>query len=791
MKKLLLGLAIALLIAAIALALLVRSTFPALSGTVPVAGISAPVSIETDARGFPVVRARTPEDAVFGLGYVHARDRLWQMDFQRRVASGRLAEILGPRAVATDRFLRTIGFARAAESALGSLDGETRRLLEAYVRGANAYLRADRARPIEHRLLRAAPEPFSAADALAWAKVMAWDLASGNSIAEIRRARIRAALGDAAVSDLLPEPPRGPTILEPGEWKPPTALPRIAAGALRANPPARLAGELDRLAGLGYGGEEIGSNSWVVGGARTRTGRPLLANDPHLGLRTPSVWYIATLEAPGLSVTGATLPGVPAVIIGRNARIAWGLTSLEPDVQDLFLEKTDPADPSRYFHDGRWMPFAERVEEIRVRGAAPARLTVRSSVHGPVVTDLLSGAEALGSPVALCWTGLDPEDRTAEAFLAVDRAGNWSEFLGGVSRLHAPGQNWVYADVDGHIGYTASGALPIRPRADGRLPVSGTGEDDWRGRIPFEELPRVFDPPRAFLVTANNRVADWGERDPINAEWVEPYRARRIRDRILSFPGKLSAADMADIQSDRVSYQARDLLPFLTTTKPRDAASAAALDLLARWDGEFAPGSAPAAIYAAWYAELSHLPDRRIGRAVLGTVRSRFLLRAFSGESGWCGADAGCAAFRADALAAAVSNLRHRLGADPARWRWSDLHRARLPHGVFDNVAALSRLFSLEIGQGGDASTINVGAYRLDGTFRMSEGPSYRQVVDLAAPFGAAVVHPGGQSGNPFSAHYRDLLVPWRESRLFPVPSAAASVLELEPVSPPGADAGR
>jgi penicillin amidase len=787
LKKLAAVAAVVVLIAAASLVLLIRSTFPAAAGTVRVAGVSAPVFLETDARGFPVVRARTPEDAVFGLGFVHARDRLWQMDFQRRIASGRLSEILGPRAVPTDRFLRTIGFRRAAERALASLSPETRRLLDAYARGANAYLTADRARPIEYRLLRAAPEPFQPVDSLAWAKVMAWDLASGNSTAEIRRARIRSALGEEAADELVPEPPREPTILQAGEWTPPSPRRPEPRSAVIAPPPG-LERELDRLAELGLGGEEIGSNSWVVAGSRTRSGRPLLANDPHLGLRTPSVWYVATLDAPGLSATGATLPGVPAVIIGHNARIAWGLTSLEPDVQDLFLEKADPADPSRYFHRGSWLRFEERAEEIRVRGAAPVRLTVRSSVHGPLVTDLLAGAEALGAPVALAWTGFDPDDRTAEAFLAVDRAGDWAEFLDAVSRLHAPGQNWIYADVDGHIGYTASGAIPIRPRADGRLPVSGAGDDDWQGRMPFEQLPRVLDPARGFLVTANNRVAEWGGPDPINAEWVEPYRARRIRDLILGAAGKLTAEDMAGIQADRVSYQARDLLPLLLTTKPRDADSAAALARLARWDGEFARGSAPAAIYAAWYTELARLPDRRIAREVLGTTRSRFLLRAFSGPSRWCGTDERCAAFRADALAAALRLLRDRLGRDPDKWRWADLHRARLPHGVFDGVGLLRRLFSLETGQGGDASTVNVGAYRLDGTFRMSEGPSYRQVVDLGRPPAAVVVHPGGQSGNPFSPGYRDLLAPWRDGRLFPVPSPAVRVLELQP---DGAGGGR
>ncbi len=333
-----------------------------------------------------------------------------------------------------------------------------------------------------------------------------------------------------------------------------------------------MANAFDSLDALGFGGEDLGSNSWVVAGSRTVSGRPILANDPHLGLRTPSVWYLAAIEAPGYMATGATLPGIPGVIIGHNNRIAWGLTSIEPDVQDLFVEEVDPKDPSRYRHRGEWKSFSVRRETIRVRGARDTELLVRGSVHGPVVTGVFDGAETLGKAVSLRWTGLDDGDRTAESFFAIGTARNWDEFLAAAALLRTPPQNLIYADVEGHIGYAAAGAMPIRPRADGLLPVSGEGDDDWAGMIPFASLPRVLDPPAGFVVTANNRLVAGEAGLAFGLNWAEPYRARRIRELLESKP-RLTAADVQALQLDRKSGQAEELLPLLLDTAPLDAAS--------------------------------------------------------------------------------------------------------------------------------------------------------------------------------------------------------------------------
>ncbi|MFY9552558.1 MAG: penicillin acylase family protein, partial [Thermoanaerobaculia bacterium] len=565
MKRALLVLGVLAVLAAVAAGVAVRRAFPKTDGIVRVPGHAAPITIETDAHGVPTIRASSIPDAMFGLGYVHARDRLWQMEFQRRAGSGRLAEILGERLVPADRFLRTIGFRRTAEAEWAALSAPARRLLEAYAAGVNAYLEADSARPIEFRLLRVSAEPWRPADSLVWGRMMAWDLAA-NAADEIRRARLIEALGVEKAAELLPSAASEPTILEGSEWRSRSAAAESQVSGPRSQVDwARAQRGFEALAALGFGGgEDLGSNSWVLAGSRTSTGKPLLANDPHLRLRAPSTWYLAALDAPGLRAAGATLPGVPGVIIGHNDRIAWGLTSLEPDVQDLFVEEVAPGDPTRYRHGGEWKPFATRVETIRVRGGRDVALTVRESVHGPIITDALSGAGQLGTAVALRWTGLDPDDRTAEAFFAFAAARTWDEFLAGARLLRAPAQNLLYADVEGHIGYTAAGAMPIRPRADGLLPVSGTGEDDWSGTIPFDELPRVLDPPRGFLVTANNRVVP-SDPYPFGRTWGAPYRARRVTEMVAAKP-RLSPEDAAAMQLDHRSLQAEELLPLLADT---------------------------------------------------------------------------------------------------------------------------------------------------------------------------------------------------------------------------------
>jgi penicillin amidase len=785
-----------LLLALLAAVWVVFRTFPKMSGPVRVGGHAAPVRIETDPKGVPTIRASSIPDALFGLGYVHARDRLWQLEFERRLGAGRLAEILGEPLVPADRFLRTIGFRRAAEATESRLSPSARRLLEAYAAGVNAFLAADSARPIEFRLLRVAPEPWTPADSLVWGKMMAWDLA-GNARAEIRRARFLEAVGPERTAQLLPLAGSSPTILSAAEWPGSRGAPPASdATSLSLNradwPGASTGADWRRLEnafapvvalGLGAGGA-LGSNSWVLAGSRTASGKPILANDPHLGLKTPSVWYLVAIDAPGFRATGASLPGVPGILIGHNDRIAWGLTSLEPDVQDLFVEDVDPNDASRYRHRGEWKKFEERRETIRVRGRPDATLVVRSSVHGPVVNDALAGAGALGPAVALRWAGLDPDPGSTEAFLAIATARNWPEFLAGVEGIRASSLNVVYADVEGHIGYAAGGAMPIRPRADGLTPVPGTGEDDWTGFHDPSSLPRILDPASGYLVTANNRVIP-ADPYPFGRIWIEPFRAARIMERIEA-SDRLTPEAVAAIQLDQVSLLARELNILLATTPASDE-TRAALGRLAKWSGEMAPDSIEASIYAAWFVELGRMAQDELGDVPRGNVRGRFLVDALRMNSDWCDdvrtpAVETCAAFQAASLARALDVLRGRLGKDPEQWRWERLHRAVFPHDVFHEVPFLRRFFDLEIGQGGDGFSVNVGGFAQDGSFQMSDGPGYRQIVDLSEPVGGRYVITTGQSGNVFSRRYRNLLPAWRAGRYFEIENQpAADVLVLEP----------
>ncbi|MEP6992984.1 MAG: penicillin acylase family protein [Acidobacteriota bacterium] len=786
MRKTLLALAVLFVGLALWAAHAVWRTFPRDGGTVRVSGHAAPIRIEFDAYGVPTIRAQSIPDAMFGLGYVHAKDRLWQMEFQRRVGAGRLAEILGAGLVPADRFLRTVGFLRAAESSWNSLSPQTKRWLEAYAGGVAAFLESSSARPIEFRLLRVAPEPWRPVDSLVWAKMMAWDLA-GNAREEIRRSRFAAAVGPDRAAELLPTAASEPSILTDEEWKSgPAAAPPPVSRALFPGPWSGLGEAFAALDSLGFGGEDLGSNAWVIAGTHTASGRPILANDPHLGLRTPSVWYLASIQAPGYAVTGATLPGVPGVVIGHNNRIAWGLTSIEPDVQDLFVEDVDPRDASRYRHRGQWRSLETRTETIRVRSGKDVTLAIRSSVHGPIVSDVLDGAEALGPAVALRWAGLDDGDRTAEAIPALGTARNWDEFLAAVRLFQAPPQNFVYADVEGHVGYTASGAIPIRPRSDGLLPVSGAGEDDWTGTIPFEKLPRVLDPPRGFVATANNRVVSGAYPYSFGLGWGEPYRAKRITQMIES-KERLDAADVAAMQLDRRSLQAEELLPLLLGTVPPDAASKDALDRLRGWDCVMAPESVPAAIYAAWFVELAKMPQDELKDTPRGRTRGRFLVNALREGSPWCDdvrtpKVETCADFQAASLKDAVAFLKWTFGPDSSTWRWQRLHHARFPHDVFDKVRLLRRLFDLDVGQGGDGSTVNVGGFSQDGSFDMTDGPSYRQVIDLSDLSKSRYVHTTGQSGNVFDSGYRDLLQEWRAGRYFEIGGEKpVKTLVLEP----------
>ena len=741
-----------------------RQSLPQLEGEIPTAGIGAPVEILRDRSGVPHIFAQSERDAHFALGFVHAQDRLWQLEMNRRIGAGRLSELVGAGGLETDRFMRTLGVRRTAEANVERLDEETRRHLDAYAAGVNAFLATQPVLPPEFLILRVTPEEWSAVDSMSWAKMMAWDL-GGNWRNELLRLRLSKTLPLARIGEFLPPYPGDPpvelpdlkSIYEGLEREPP----RVAQMHLEAEPDA------DFL---------HGSNSWAVSGARSASGKPILANDPHLGLSAPPLWYLAHLSAPGLDVIGATLPGMPGVLIGRNDRIAWGFVSTGPDVQDLYLEKLDSA--GNYLAPEGPQAFVRVQEKIRVRGAADEILKVRASRHGPVISDVVRSALELtprGYAMALAWTGLAEDDLTLQAALRLGRAKNWAEFQAFLTDLHVPQQTATYADVEGNIGFIAAGRVPVRkPGNDlkGLAPAPGwDARYDWAGYIPFDALPRAFNPPGGSVVSANQKITSPGYRHHITSEWQPPYRARRIEELLLQ-RGSHDPGSFARMQMDTVSLAVRELLPYLLSAKPKDEAGREALKMLATWDGSMAAGRAEPLIVTAWWRELARtLYADELGDAFRQNWGPRpiFVENVFKTHPAWCDdvrtrRAESCDEALTESLDRALRELEKRFGKDPRTWKWGEAHPAQHRHRPFSRNAFLGRFFDINVPSGGDAYSINVGRSDFSdeaAPYASRHAGSYRAIYNLAAPQESLFIQSGGQSGNPLSPHYRAFAEPW------------------------------
>jgi penicillin amidase len=759
--------------------LYLRRSLTQIDGTLKMAGLQGPVEVIRDRYGIPHIYASTDHDAFFALGYAHAQDRLWQMELQRRIGAGRLSEIFGDKTLETDQFLRTVGFYRAAQAAWPALSPETQATLQAYADGVNAFLAGGHALPPEFAILGVKPEPWLPADSLVWAKMMAWNL--GETYGDdLLHAELIAALGPERSAQLAYIYPAGAPVILPQE---------AMTGLLEAGKALREQ--------TGLGGKQVGSNNWVVSGARTASGKPLLANDPHLGAQIPSIWYLASVQGERVHAIGATLPGTPLVVIGHNQDIAWGVTNLGPDVQDLFIERVNPANPNQYEVDGRWADMQVIPEQISVKGKKePVKWAARATRHGPLISDVTSQR---GQALALRWPALDPGDTTVQAFLEVNYAHNWDDLTRALQLYVAPAQNFVYADREGNIGYFGPGKIPIRAAGDGSAPVPGWNDDyAWTGWIPFDQLPHAYNPAEGYLVTANNRVTPDGYPYFITNNWAPPYRAERIRE-LLSATQGLTPNDFARIQGDQQSAQARELLPLLLAVQPQTPEEAQALDILRRWDGIISPDAAAPAIYEAWYTKLF---GALLGDDLGGEVGDYFttandpilLARILGGEEAvWCdnvltpGPET-CAETACVALQDALEELQQRLGKDMGKWRWGDLHRTVFPHNPFSQVSFLKPLFERSIVTGGDSFTVNPGPYKLEAPFDSGWVPSYREIIDLADLGNSRFIHTTGQSGNFLSKHYDDLIPLWRQVQYLPMywdkPQVAANAegtLRLEP----------
>jgi penicillin amidase len=791
MKKILKWTGLALIVVLLgliaALAWYRSASQPQIDGKASLADLRASIDIVRDAEGIPHIYAQSADDAYFALGFVHAQDRLWQLELNRRIAAGRMAEILGPNAVDTDRFLRSLGVRRNAEAILANLAPDTRAALDAYAKGINAYL-ANRTGPLPPEFLitgAPAPAPWQPVDSIGWQTMMAWDL-GGNWSQELLRMRLSQRLSLEQINAFLPPYP-GDAVTPTQDY---TKLYRTLAGTTQ-----QLAA-VAKIAPPSYV-EGMGSNNWVLSGALSDSGKPLLANDPHLGLSAPALWYFAHMSAPGLNVIGATLPGIPGVVLGRNDRIAWGFTNTAPDVQDLYIERINPANPKQYQTPDGWADFKLRTETIKVKGQPDVSIDVRETRHGPVITGALPFADkapvdAKKYAIAFAWTALRPDDLTLQAGIKLSKAKNWQEFVESAKDFASPQQNMVYADIDGNIGFIAPGRVPVRkPENDlkGLAPAPGwDARYDWAGFIPFDELPRQYNPASQRVITANQKIIGPDYPHFLTSEWTLPYRANRITA-LLDAKPRHNMNSFAQIQGDHVSLAAQELLPLLRKTAPRSDRAKAALAALAKWNGAMEADRPEPLIFNAWMREAS----RRIFADELGDdLMKDFweqrnvhqvmvnVLNNANGQGGWCNntaaaADAkpqSCADLLSASLDAALADLEKRYGADTATWRWGKAHEARSEHRPFGKVAALAGLFDIRVESPGDTYTINVGRYNLRDEvepFTSRHAASLRALYDLSDLENSRFIHSTGQSGNVLSPLYSNYTQRWAEVNYLPM----------------------
>ena len=791
----------------------VRTSFPEMSGRITLPGLTAPVEVLRDGYGVPQIYADTAEDLFLAQGYVHAQDRFYEMDFRRHVAAGRLSELYGPSQVETDAYVRTLGWRRVAEEELALLAPSTRRALDAYAAGVNAYLgdRSAAELSLEYRLLGLqgldyTPERWTAADSVSWLKVMAWDLGS-NLDQEAERALVTAAFGAGRAANLFPGYPlenydpivsRGTVVdkkFDPtARRSSPRPLPDLEALTQPAGVGKALA-EVNRmnaalapLLGSAEVEGETGSNSWVVSGSRTASGRPLLSNDPHLAASIPSVFAqvglhcLTVTDVCPYDVAGFSLAGVPGVVIGHNASIAWGLTTSHLDVQDLYLESVDG---NQVRVGDALVPLGTATEQIRVAGEEqPRTITIRSSRHGPLLSDVSQQLQRVaatqatpagqGFAVALSWVGLTP-GRTMDAVLAINQAQNFAEFREAAALLAAPSQNLVYADVAGNIGYQLAGMAPRRGKGDGRTPSPGWDEAyDWRGMIPFAELPWVYNPPGGVLVAANQPVIGGQYPHPLGSAYSYGWRSQEILDQLRQ-TSSLTLDQAEALLYDDTIRVAAELVPALLKVKVSDGWVAEGQRTLVGWDYSAAPDSASAAYFNVVMHNLlkltfrDELPEElwpvggdRWNAVVLGLLKQPRNL--------WWDdvTTPEVTESRDDILRLAMTNARKEITSLMARdtdeWAWGRLHTVNLRNQTLgtSGIKPIEALFNrgpYEVG--GGPAVVNAMAYDTTKGYTVTSAPTMRMVVDLGNLDQSRWVNQSGVSGHAFHRNYADQTDLW------------------------------
>jgi penicillin amidase len=809
-----------------------RQAIPKSSGTVRLEGLGQPVEIVRDQYGVAHIYASTSEDLFFAQGYVHAQERFWQMEFQRRTAAGRLSEIFGANTLETDRYLRHFNFYGLTTRSYQMLDTETRSVIDAYTAGVNAYI-ANR-RPaqlgLEFALLgvqgvKFAVETWTPVDSMIWAEMMIYDQGS-QPIDDIRNIELLAAVGQDRYNDLNPAyRDDRPTILESDEL--------IEQGAAIHSPVFSQA-ELQTLASLWQDIQAVsqepallaelgfglngGSNSFAVSGERTSTGEPLLANDPHMSVNAPALWYEIGMHCKEKTQTcpynfrGFSLPGVPGILIGHNDRIAWGLTNASFDAEDVFIERINPENPNQYEVNGEWVDMEIRREEIRVRGQDnPVVFFVRSTRNGVIASDYMvsqkpfsyEGAEAQLYALSFAWTALEPV-QSVRALQMVNRAQNWDDFVSALSYFDAGKQNWLYADVDGNIGYVLPGKVPIRAGGDGTLPVPGWNDDyRWTGFIPYEEMPKAFNPERGFIVTANNPQVRYEEYPfLLSASHDRGQRAQRITSLIEGDRDGITVDDMIAIQTDNQSLSALEIIPYLKELSFDDPAVAAARDRLLGWDAQMKMDSPEAALFNIFW---THLLADTYNDQVPANFRpggnheisdAMYFLLQQPGKAWWDKLDS------AETLETRDDTLKHsfeaayaegveRFGSDINQWRWGELHTIFYRHATLgrSGIQFIEDIFNRgPFPTNGSESVPQKTCWNAARGYEVTCIPALRQVIDLSNLGNSRMIHSLGQSGHPLHPTYDHFIDDWRNFRYHAsnwerqqVESGPHDVLTLEP----------
>ena len=743
-----------------------RAGLPELDGEIALAGPAAPVEILRDGQGIVTIKAQSQSDAQFALGFVHAQDRLGQLEMLRRVVEGRLAEAAGERTISFDKLMLSLDLAGQAERSLPALLPETRTALEAYARGINAYLdQHEGPWPPEFYLLGIDPEPWRPAASLMWGKLKALQL-STNWSEEERYARLGTVLTPQQLQVLFPDLPAGSA----------TTLAAFGSSRFGTLPESWFAAMPEELRNPGA------SNAWVLSGELSESGKPLLASDPHLGLNSPGIWYPVRIETPEGVLAGVSSPGVPFLVMGHNGHIAWGMTTPYTDTQDLVREKIDPDDPGRYLTPDGSEPFETRTVRIPLGGDDFEEVTLRRTRFGPVISDVAPSSTKTreriapdgGEVLVLAWTAQQEPDTSADALFLLNQARSWEDFVAAMARLKAPQQNIFYADVAGNVGFYTPGLSPIREGHDGLTPVEGwTRERIWSGFVPFEELPHALNPADGHLINANNRLVGPDYPHQLAARWPDAYRAERIAERIAS-EDRHNLDDMVALQLDAGSNMAKELLPYLLRAETKSEDARDALARLAAWDGTMAADATEPLLFAAWLRQI----NLALFADDLGELaedfhhwNARAVLQVLQSDTAWCDRNntperESCAAVLGSALDSAIALIEARGGASWQSLTWGDFHKARFNHQVYRHIPLIGGMLAEDLATDGDYYTVSRGTpiYADQGRlFEHVHGAGLRAVYDLADLDDSRFSMAPGVSGHPLSPYHHSLAEAWRD----------------------------